>query len=174
MIAEPVSSLKKRRIWMGVLLSGVLGFNLPIALHGQTVPPDRESLENSEGAGMGSYADLNGYPGPKHVLDMQDSLNLSEEQLKDVQSIFDAMKESTRSTGEAIIAREVELESLFRSGKATREVVKRVSKEIGALRGELRAAHLVAHIQAKQVLTKDQIATYDSLRDKERHSTSAK
>jgi Spy/CpxP family protein refolding chaperone len=131
----------------------------------QTIPSDIESLENSEGAGMASYADLNGYPGPKHILDMQEKLNLSEEQLKDVQSIFEAMKENAQAKGEAIIAKEVELEQLFRLGKATESEAKTLSRTIGTLRGELRAVHLTAHVQAKQVLTKEQVTTYNSIRN---------
>jgi len=133
-------------------------------VQGQTIPSDKEALENSEGAGMASYADLNGYPGPKHILDMQEELNTSEEQRKDIQSIVEAMKESARVKGDAIIAKEVELEKLFRMGKATELDARRLSREIGTLRGELRAVHLTAHVQAKQVLTKEQVATYNSIR----------
>lgn len=135
------------------------------SLHSQTIPSDKESLENSEGAGMGMYADLNGYPGPKHILDMQEKLNLSEEQLKDIQSIFEAMKENAKTKGDAIIAGEIALEKLFSSGKATEAETKKLSREIGALRGELRAVHLVAHVQAKQILTEEQVVTYNSIQN---------
>jgi len=36
----------------------------------QTVPPDKEALESAAGSGMALYADVNGYPGPKHVLEL--------------------------------------------------------------------------------------------------------
>lgn len=141
---------------------------LSACVYAQTVPPDKESLENSEGAGMASYADLNGYPGPKHILEMQEELNLTEQQLKDVQSIFEAMKENARAKGDAIIATEVALERSFRVGNVTEADAKRLSREIGILRGELRAVHLTAHIQAKHVLTKKQAATYNSIRGRMR------
>lgn len=138
-------------------------------LHAQaSVPADKESLENGEGAGMASYADVNGYPGPKHILEMQDQLNMSEEQRKDIESIFEAMSESALAKGDAIVRKEVELEKLFSEGKATEGEVKRLSREIGALRGELRAIHLAAHIQAKQILTEQQVSTYNSIRDHKR------
>ncbi|MEK9138637.1 MAG: hypothetical protein AAB393_16055 [Bacteroidota bacterium] len=139
-------------------------FALASLARAQAIPPDKESLENSEGAGMAAYADVNGYPGPKHILEMQDMLMLTEEQRKDIQSIFEAMKESARAKGDAIIQKERQLESLFRTEKATEAEVKKMSSEIGRLRGELRAIHMVAHIQAKQVLIKDQTALYNSLR----------
>ncbi len=143
-------------------------------VHSQTIPPDKESLEKSEGAGMAFYADMNGYPGPKHILEMEDKLKLSEEQVKDIQAIFDAMQENGRTKGEAIIAKEIELEELFSSSKATEADAKRISREIGTLRGELRAVHLVAHVQARQVLTKEQVATYTSIRNATRQHTHGK
>jgi Spy/CpxP family protein refolding chaperone len=153
-------------------LLGFLIMLLPIStgqLHAQaSVPVDKEWLENGEGAGMASYADANGYPGPKHILDMQDQLNMSEEQLKDIQSIFEAMSESAHAKGDAIVKKEVELEKLFSTRKATEGEVKKLSKEIGALRGELRAVQLAAHIQVKQILTEKQVATYNSIRDRMR------
>ncbi len=46
----------------------------------QTFPADRKGLENGEGMGIVKYAELNGYPGPKHVLELVNELRLTEEQ----------------------------------------------------------------------------------------------
>lgn len=130
----------------------------------QPIPPDRELLERGAGAGMASYADLNGYPGPKHVLEMRDTLRLTDEQEKSIEAIFDEMSENARAKGESIIAKEMELDSKFRLGVATMPDVRRLTGEIGMLRGELRAVHMTAHIQARQILTKQQIALYNTIR----------
>ena len=140
---------------------------LPALVQSQTIPADKESLEKSEGAGMASYADINGYPGPKHVLEMQETLKLTDDQIKDISAIIDEMSENARATGEMIIAKERELESSFRLGKAGESYTKQLATEIGSLRGALRSVHLNAHIQAKSVLTKEQIATYMAIRHKE-------
>ena len=139
---------------------------LPALLYSQTIPLDKESLEKSEGAGMASYADINGYPGPKHVLEMQESLKLTDNQIKDISAIIDEMSENARATGELIVAKERELESSFRLGKANESHTKQLATEIGSLRGALRSVHLTAHIQAKSILTKEQIAIYMTLRHK--------
>jgi Spy/CpxP family protein refolding chaperone len=148
-----------------VLLVTVLFSTLCVA---QTIPPDKGVLERGEGAGAALYADINGYPSPKHVIDMADELNLSEQQLKDVQSIFDDMAESARAKGEEIIAREQEYHTMFKAGKATEAGARKLAVEIGRLRGELRAVHMIAHIQTKDVLTNDQIARYTKARLKAR------
>lgn len=133
---------------------------------GQTVPTDRAALEGSEGAGMALYAEMNGYPGPKHIIELQDQLRLSDDQLKEVQALFDEMHEAARSKGEEIIAEEEKLHALFAGRTATESNVKALAMSIGRLRGELRAVHLMAHVQAERVLTNEQKASYVELRRK--------
>ena len=154
--------MKLMKRYSSVLLLSIL----PTLLFSQTVPSDKESLEKSEGTGMALYADRNGYPGPKHILEMQDTLKLTDDQVKDISAIIDEMSENARAIGEQIIAKEQELESLFRLGKATESLTRQLTTDIGNLRGQLRAVHMIAHIQAKSILTKEQISTYMSLRHK--------
>jgi Spy/CpxP family protein refolding chaperone len=132
----------------------------PHPLVSQEIPPDGQSLENAEGAGMAAYADVNGYPGPRHVLEMQALLGLTDDQVKDIESISDEMSEKARVKGEAIIAEEGKLASVFASGTAQQDEVEHLAVTIGSLRGELRAIHLIAHIQAAQVLTDKQRELY--------------
>lgn len=146
---------------MGVVLFSLAPF---IPSWGQTVPIDREALESGAGAGMAAYADPNGYPGPKHVLEMQDTLRLTDDQLKDIESIFDEMSESARSLGSRIVRLEEQLHDLFTTGTAEEPDVRHRSTEIGRLRGELRSVHLVAHLQATRVLNRQQIELYTQLR----------
>ena len=131
---------------------------LGVSLRAQTIPPDREVLEKGEGGGMVSYAGINGYPGPRRILEMESKLYLSEEQQKDIQALCDGVQESAREKGDAIIKKEEQLESMFRSGKANESDVKKLSGEIAQLRGELRALHMIAHIEARKILTKEQLA----------------
>lgn len=162
-------NMREMRIWkemtaQPIHMYGFFVFFLPIHLAAQTIPPDRETLEKSEGAGMAQYADVNGYPGPKHVLEMREELHLTDEQAKDIEAIFDEMSERSRAKGLAIIAEEQKLADLFISRKASQDRVEWLSSLIGTLRGELRAIHLTAHLQAAQVLSRDQCLTYGKLR----------
>jgi Spy/CpxP family protein refolding chaperone len=130
----------------------------------QTIPSDKGDLEKGAGAGMAKYADLNGYPGPKHILEIQDTLKLSEQQKTRIQVIFYEMKANAVAKGKLIIEKEEKLEALFREGKASGLEVNSLAREIGKLRGDLRAVHMNAHIKAKNALTKEQAALYNSIR----------
>jgi Spy/CpxP family protein refolding chaperone len=149
-----------------ILVAGLTVISLSFA-YGQTVPSDKSVLENAEGAGMGMYGEMNGFPGPKHVLELQDKLALTEQQAKDIEAVYDDMREGATVKGEVIISKEQELYLLFTSGKATEGAVNRLSAEIGKLRGELRAIHLIAHLRAKDILTPGQVRRYMSLRQKQ-------
>ena len=157
---------------MRLALSFVMSLLIVRIGSGQNVPSDSDVLEGASGAGMASYADLNGYPGPKHILEMRDTLRLTDEQEKDIEAIFDEMSGNARAKGEQVIAKEEELHARFKNGTASEPEVRRRAGEIGTLRGELRAVHLTAHIQARRVLTKQQIALYNTLRHGATHHAS--
>ena len=52
---------------------------------------DIAALRAGEGMGMAKAAELNGYPGPVHVLALAAQLGLTEDQRHGVQAIFDRM-----------------------------------------------------------------------------------
>jgi hypothetical protein len=66
--------------------------------------------------------------------------------------------------GERIIEREADLDRLLADGEATEETVREAAIDIGRLQGELRAAHLRAHIATRDLLTPHQVARYAELR----------
>ena len=119
---------------------------------------------NGDGMGLAKVAELNHYPGPKHVLDLADQLNLDKAQIDSTQKIFNLMKEKAIHIGEIIIEKEKQLEQLFNEDKGDIESVKSLVKEIAEYQGELRLAHLNAHILQKSILTSAQISIYDKLR----------
>jgi hypothetical protein len=69
-------------------------------------PEDIESLQIGTGdafGGMAKLADLNGYPGPRHVLDLANELELSNGQKANITTIFDDMKKKAVDLGEEIV-----------------------------------------------------------------------
>jgi hypothetical protein len=121
-------------------------------------------LRAGRGMGLALAAELNGYPGPLHVLDLAQTLELSETQRAKMQELFAAMKAETIPLGEKLIAQEADLDRQF-AGKAITEVSLAVALQaIGATQGALRTAHLRYHLATVPVLTPHQIQRYGKLR----------
>lgn len=127
-------------------------------------PQEIHSYRIGEGMGYAKAAELNHYPGPKHVLGFAKELGLSAEQVGRSEQIRARMHGEAVRLGNAIVEKERALDRLFAAGTATGETLAKAMKEIAALQGELRAAHLMAHIEMKQVLTPAQVSLYDTLR----------
>jgi len=121
-------------------------------------------LRAGRGMGLALPAELNGYPGPMHVLELGDRLGLTPEQRARVQGLFDAMTAETVPLGERVIAQEASLDRLFAERRITPESLKASTTAIGAYQGELRAAHLRYHLATVEVLTPDQVRMYGRLR----------
>lgn len=118
------------------------------------------------GAGMGfaKAAELNHYPGPRHVLDLAEQLHLTTEQTQKAHALYDAMKAKAISLGKKIIEEERSLDRLFAEQRITREQLEAVTNRVASLQGQLRAIHLLAHLSMKEILTQEQIGKYDELR----------
>jgi len=109
-------------------------------------------------------AELNHYPGPKHVLEHAQALGLSQEQQARTRQFQDDMSREAVRLGERIVQKEAELEALFAGGKANPDSMRSIVREIGMLQAEYRAVHLGAHLSMQQLLSRQQIAEYDRLR----------
>ena len=128
------------------------------------IPADRAILLNGEGAGQGIFAEVQGYPGPRHVLDMAKDLQLTDSQKKTVQTIFADMQGRAKELGQTIVNIEEEFASAFAQGLVTEKSIRDDSEEIGRLRGKLRAVHLVAHVKTQKILSANQVSLYKKLR----------
>ena len=125
-----------------------------------------ETQQYLQGRGMGlaKAAELNHYPGPAHVLELAEGLQLTQDQRVQTQRIHGAMERDAKAAGRMLIDKERELDALFSSGRADAWNVRVLLQEIARLQGEVRLAHLLAHIQQKAILTARQVAAYDELR----------
>jgi len=119
-----------------------------------------------EGRGMGfaKAAELNHYPGPKHVLDLSEKLKLTQQQISETQTTYDKMHSDAVRIGKEIVESEKKLDSLFSTGAIDENQLVKVVNSIGQLNGELRIIHLRAHLSMKKVLSPTQIGEYDKLR----------
>ena len=121
-------------------------------------------LKAGRGMGLALAAELNGYPGPLHVLELADALQLTHEQRNQTQALYEAMKIETISIGERIVAEEMSLNRLFAEKVVTQPLLDGAAGRIGTAQGALRGAHLRYHLAMVDLLTPAQIAHYDKLR----------
>lgn len=116
------------------------------------------------GMGLALAAELNGYPGPSHLLELADPLQLSVDQRAFLQKVFSDMKAETIPIGERLLAQEAQLNRLFAEQGISAEKLKVATVAIGETQSELRNAHLRYHLQARDILNADQIKHYSELR----------
>lgn len=131
----------------------------------KALAPERvAALLAGEGAGYALAAELNGYPGPRHVLDLADSLALTDEQRVKVTEVFQEMQRTAQQLGRRLVAGEAALDSAFQSGTIGADGLERFVTELAQLEGQLRAAHLAAHLDVTAILTRHQVREYGRLR----------
>lgn len=120
----------------------------------------------AEGAGMGyaKAAELNGYPGPAHVLENAAALGLTAEQRRAVEFIMQAHKAEARALGAELLKRERELDQLFATRAATAAAIETKTFEIGLVQAKLRASHLKAHAATTALLKPEQVERYNRSR----------
>lgn len=123
-----------------------------------------EGLRAGDGMGFARAAELNSYPGPRHVLDLADELELTDDQRAGVGAIFRTMHEAAVRVGAEIIEAERTLSRRFEHRHIDRATLEESLDQLGALYGQLRYVHLEAHIEVTELLDPEQIAEYDRLR----------
>jgi Spy/CpxP family protein refolding chaperone len=123
-----------------------------------------QQLLNGEGMGLAKPAELNRYPGPKHVLDRAVELGLTAEQVRQVTDIRQRMLTDAKPLGRRIVDAERDLDTAFASGSLTASALTERLAGIASLNGRLRTVHLGAHLSMKAVLTPAQVDAYYATR----------
>jgi Spy/CpxP family protein refolding chaperone len=127
-------------------------------------PQDVEQYLEGKGMGFAKAAELNHFPGPLHVIELADKLQLTLQQKTQSEKIYSAMQRDARTLGAALVDKERELDRLFSSGEIASVKLRLLIGEIGRLQANVRNAHLQAHLEQKAILTQAQVAAYDELR----------
>jgi hypothetical protein len=121
-------------------------------------------LRSGRGMGMALAAELNGYPGPIHAIELAEQLHLSSDQLSKLKALFEAMKAETIPLGETLISQERNLNDDFADRTITLARLEGATQRIGATEAALRMAHLKYHLSTVALLTPEQVAQYKELR----------
>ncbi len=125
---------------------------------------DVEQLLAGHGWGFAKPAELNGWPGPAHVLELAEELGLSDAQEAEVRAIFYEMRGHARTLGADYVAAETALNAAFANGNVDPEELVDLTTHSAALAAELRTVHLAAHIATAPILSRHQKMTYARLR----------
>jgi hypothetical protein len=121
-------------------------------------------LRAGRGMGLALAAELNGYPGPSHVLEHADALRLTDEQRSRIRDLFDTMKAEAIPIGRELVARETELDRAFAERTITEERLTAAVAAIGEAQSRLRATHLKYHLLTPAILSESQVRQYAELR----------
>ena len=122
------------------------------------------SLLAGKGMGFAKAAELNGFAGPAHVLELAQELRLSNKQRARTQALFASMSEQAIAAGRALVAKERELDRLFAAKAISPDRLASELREIGQLQSRVREVHLQAHLAQVDILTSEQNARYAQLR----------
>lgn len=126
-------------------------------------PEDIAELKRGGGWGLAKAAELNGVPGPAHLLELKDAIPLTAEQVAELEAIFARMQQAAIAEGERLIALEAALEAQFRDRSVSEDSLRRQLDEIALTRSRLRFIHLSAHLETPKLLNAEQIERYNAL-----------
>jgi Spy/CpxP family protein refolding chaperone len=124
----------------------------------------QEGLKRGAGLGYALAAEMNGYPGPAHVLELADQLGLDADQKSRVQRAFEKMRKEAIVAGEALIAAEAHLDRLFALKQVSYDRIDAQTAVAAGQEARLRAIHLKAHLEMAEILTPEQTGSYNRLR----------
>lgn len=125
---------------------------------------DIAELRRGSGWGLAKPAELNGMPGPAHLLELKGQIGLRPGQVAAMQSLFESMRRAAITEGERLIAQEQALDDAFRRRAVTADSLRAMLLSIEASRAALRYIHLAAHLATPALLTEAQITRYNELR----------
>jgi len=153
------------------LIVGVTMVNAESPYTGQEIreikalsPSKVEGYLMGNGMGYAKAAELNHYPGPKHVLELAHQLQLTHEQATRTQELFNSMRKKATALGKQLVDKEETLDRLFANSSINTHTLKVLLSEIGAIQTNLRYVHLNAHIGQKDLLSQHQVHWYDQHR----------
>lgn len=125
---------------------------------------DIAELRQGGGWGFALAAELNGVPGPAHVLELKNEMGLSAEQVARIEAIHEGMRAEAIAAGEQFIAAEAAIEEAFVVGSLDQQQLRSLIDRSESARANLRFIHLSRHLQTLPLLTDEQIERYKMLR----------
>ena len=123
-----------------------------------------ENLKAGKGMSLALPAELNGYPGPAHSLELAEKLKLTDEQRTRIQELFKSMQNEAQALGLEVIEAERKLDLLFKDKKVDVQNLKAATLNAADACAKLRESHLRYHLTTTEILSKEQVEEYNRLR----------
>ena len=153
------------------LLSGAAGAQSQSPYVGQQFreikalsPQEISDYLSGKGMGLAKAAELNGYPGPAHVLELATQLHLTADQKVKTEALFKRMQGRAIALGKELVEEERVLNHIFASHSVTPEALGGSLARIAKLQAQVRQVHLEAHLQQTALLSREQVSQYNRLR----------
>lgn len=164
-------------VLIGLVVTGMASAALAQHLHGSTPYAGQQQrdvkalsdqqmadLRGGRGMSLALAGELNGYPGPLHLIELADQLNLSPEQRQHIEGLSKDMKSEAIAAGNQLIEHERALDCAFASREITTGTLDGLTARIGEAQGRLRAVHLKYHLSTAALLSGHQRHQYAMLR----------
>lgn len=125
---------------------------------------DIDDLTQGRGWGLAKPAELNGLPGPIHLLELKDQLALDAQQQSAIEAIYAEMNQQARELGLRYIEQERALETLLITPGITNQSLSEALQRSAQTLADLRLVHLAAHLKTPDILDPSQLEQYNVLR----------
>lgn len=125
---------------------------------------DIAELRRGGGWGLALPAELNGLPSPAHLLELQEELALSRDQVAAITFMFEEMQTEAIAAGERFIAAEAAVSAAFDDAVVPHEELASLLATAAEARAALRLVHLSRHLATPALLSDEQVRRYSILR----------
>jgi hypothetical protein len=136
----------------------------PAGLAAQTeFPAGADRLAKQDPQDQTAAAEMNGFPSPKKVIMLKDTLGLTKGQVKKISEIMENLSVSAGVMEQEIAEAEEDLNKLFRSEKISEKLLRIKLERIGKLKADLRFVNLQVCLQTRQLLSVSQMELFKEI-----------
>ncbi len=125
---------------------------------------ETKGWQDGQGMGLAKAAELNGYPGPMHSLELKDALQLNAEQISTTQQLMAKHKAEVSLLGKQLVEMEGHLDQAFAQKTIDATSIDRMTAHIASIQGKIRASHLKTHLLQTALLSPTQVKQYNTVR----------
>ena len=125
---------------------------------------ETQDLLDGKGMGLARAAELNRFPGPMHVLELAQPLQLTPAQREATSALIARHKAQVRELGAKLVEAERALDRAFAAGTINATELSALLQRIGTAQTAVRESHLQTHLAQTALLSPAQVKQYSVLR----------